>query len=118
MIQKKRIFCNYQEELNFFEDKEKDISLIHLFPSLGWLTLLSHADLISIFSQFTAEELAIAWHGPESIKQTLLSNLTPEKRDQVLLFAEQVSPNRENSVFRELMISAEKALREKENIAI
>ncbi len=99
-------FKDFDEEEEFFKENSHDVSLIHAFPSLSWLTVLREEDITEILSKFTAKQLAIAWHAPSSTLEKLEECLPEEKLHLLKTYQESLTSNRNNSVYQQIIAEA------------
>ncbi len=110
-------FKDFDEEEEFFKENGHDVSLLKAFPSLSWLTLLREDDIDEILSSYTAKQLAIAWHAPQSVLEKLESCLPEEKLSLLKTYKDNLASNRSNSVYNQIMVQVAEKLDKRTSLA-
>jgi hypothetical protein len=100
---------NYNFKINSVEEELEILAIENLSPSqqkqiptLAWLARLPDIEIEAILAGFMAQDLALAWVGPEDVLEKLASHLPLKKLALVLNYVERTAPNRDSEAFQSL----------------
>lgn len=96
------VLSSVDEEATLVRMKGISNDLKSRIPSLAWLAELSDKKRTEILDSLTNEELAMAWVGPKEVLERLKNSLSVERRAELSVWLNRVTPNRESTGFKKL----------------
>jgi hypothetical protein len=90
------------EELEVLAMRDLTVDVCREIPTLGWLAEIDSDKLREIFLGYTAQDLASAWIGPDSVLKAMAASLPEKKLKLVLTYRERMQPSRDSRTFQML----------------
>lgn len=103
---KKFILNSIKEESEILAMEGLDPFVCRDIPTLGFLAKLDEEKIFPILEGLSAQELAMAWIGPEDVLEKLMSVLPEKKGKLVEAYLEKIKPSRNSRPFQVLNFRA------------
>lgn len=90
------------EELEVLAMRDLTVDVCREIPTLGWLAEAPSDAIRELFIGFTAQDLATAWIGPDSVLKAMSAGLPEKKLKLVLTYRDRMQPSRDSRTFQAL----------------
>jgi hypothetical protein len=91
-----------QEESEVLASRDLTPDVARTIPTLAWLAESPPEAVRTLLAEFTAQDLARAWIGPDAVLAKLAECLPEKKLKLMLTYRDRLPPSRESAIFIEL----------------